>query len=171
VNFKEIDYISHVWSMNSPEMGDAVKYQDEALKSFVSFLDQKVGKGQWAMVITADHAAMPDPSVSGGYQISTGPIQAGIEANFDKDDDGVSVVDLVQPSQVFLNEAELSDNGFTVADVARYLQGLTQADTAGGGVSPQPGHENDPVFQAVFPSDLMLQLPCLPEAKSLTDIS
>ena len=23
-NFKEIDYISHIWSMNSPEMDDAV---------------------------------------------------------------------------------------------------------------------------------------------------
>ena len=28
LNFKEIDYVSHVWSMNSPEMLDAVVAQD-----------------------------------------------------------------------------------------------------------------------------------------------
>jgi len=165
LNFKEIDYISHVWSMNSPEMGDAVEYQDAALKRFVGFLDEEVGRGRWAMVVTADHAAMPDPQVSGGYQISTGPIEAGIEATFDTNGDNVRVVDLVQPAQAFLNEDELAANGFTVADVSRYVQGLTQQATAGGGVSPQPGHENDQVFQAVFPSSLMLDMSCLPEAK------
>jgi hypothetical protein len=137
------------------------------MKRFVGFLNQDVGKGNWAMVLTADHAAMPNPDVSGGYQISTAPIQTDIEAQFDTDGDNVPVVNLVQPSQVFLNEQELADNSFTVADVARYVMTLTQADTAGGGVTPIPGHENDPVFQAVFPSDLMMDLPCLPEAKQI----
>lgn len=167
VNFKEIDYISHIWSMNSPEMADAVEYQDEAFERFVSYLNEQVGEGEWAMVITADHAAMPNPDVSGGYQISTGPIQSALQATFDTDGDEVPVVDLVQPAQVFLNEEELAENGFTVADVARWTLALTQADTAGGGVSPQPGRENDPVFQAVFPSDLMLDLACLPEGKDI----
>jgi Type I phosphodiesterase / nucleotide pyrophosphatase len=154
-----------VWSMNSPEMGDAVKYQDEALRRFVTFLDANVGKNAWAMVVTADHAAMPDPGVSGGYQISTAPIEAGIEAMFDQDGDGVPVVNLIQPAQAFLNTAELEQNGFDTADVARYVMSLTQQDTAGGGVEPEPGHEGDAVFQAVFPSELMTSLPCLPEAK------
>ena len=64
LNFKEIDYVSHVWSMNSLEMRDAVVAQDLALKRFVPFLNQQVGKGNWAMVLTADHGAMPDPAVS-----------------------------------------------------------------------------------------------------------
>jgi hypothetical protein len=165
VNFKEIDYISHIWSMNSPEMGDAVEYQDAALEDFVTFLNDTVGEGEWAMAITADHASMPDPAVSGGYQISTGPIEAAVEARFDTDGDDVAVMDLVQPAQAFLNEDELADNGFSVADVARFVETLTQAQTAGGGVTPQPGEEDDRVFGSVFPSDLMLDLPCLPEAK------
>jgi arylsulfatase A-like enzyme len=167
VNFKQIDYVSHVWSMNSPEMGDSVKVQDDAMKAFVEYLDREVGEGRWAMVVTADHAAMPDPGVSGGYQISTGPIEVGIEATFDQDDDEVKVVSLVQPAQAFLNVAELEDNGYTVADVARYVAGLTRADTAGGGVTPAPGTEDEPAFQAVFPSDLLLHLPCLPDVDEL----
>ena len=45
LNFKEIDYVSHVWTMNSLEMRDAVEAQDLALKRFVTFLNQQVGKG------------------------------------------------------------------------------------------------------------------------------
>jgi hypothetical protein len=133
-------------------------------------LNSDVDRGKWAMVITADHAAMPNPDVSGGYEISTAPIQTAIESQFDTDGDNVPVVNLVQPSQAFLNEQELADNGFTVADVARFVMTLTQAQTAGGGVTPIPGHENDPVFQAVFPSEILMDLPCLPEARQIKDM-
>ena len=34
------------------------------------------------MVLTADHASMPDPAVSGGFQISTGPMQTMINERF-----------------------------------------------------------------------------------------
>jgi hypothetical protein len=151
--------------MNSPEMGDAVEYQDAALEDFVGFLNETVGEGEWVMAVTADHAAMPDPAVSGGYQISTGAIQTAVQSRFDTDDDDVPVMDLVQPAQAFLNEEELADNGFTVADVARFVQTMTQSQTAAGGVTPQPGRANERVFGSVFPSDLMLDLPCLPEAE------
>ena len=165
LNFKEIDYISHVWSMNSLEMHDAVVAQDLALKRFVSFLNKQVGKGNWVLALTADHGAMPDPAVSGGYQISTAPIQAGINAKFDTNGDDTPIVELVQPSQVFLNTDELAKNGFTVGDVARYIMTLTQQQTAGPGQTVDPATANDKVFQAAFPSALMQDLPCLPEAQ------
>jgi hypothetical protein len=170
LNFKEIDYVGHVWSMNSPEMTDAVKYQDEALKRFIPFLNEKVGKGQWAMVITADHAAMPNPDVSGGFEISTGAVSQQIETRFDTNGDSVSIVDNVQPGSIFLNEDEVAANNTTIDDIARFTQTLTQTDTSGGGVTPNPGQENDPVFQAVFPSSLLPDLPCLPEAAKTSDI-
>ena len=170
LNFKEIDYVGHVWSMNSPEMTDSVRYQDEALKRFVPFLDQQVGKGNWAMVITADHAAMPNPAVSGGFEISTGAVQQAIEARFDTNGDAVTIVDNVQPGSIFLNEDEVAANGTTIDDIARFAQTLTQAQTAGGGITPNPGQENDPVFAAVFPSSIMEHLPCLPEAAKASNI-
>ncbi|MFI5056273.1 MAG: alkaline phosphatase family protein [Actinomycetota bacterium] len=170
LNFKEIDYVGHVWSMNSPEMTDAVKYQDEALKRFVPFLDQQVGKGNWAMVITADHAAMPNPTVSGGFEISTGAVQQAIEAQFDTNGDATPIVDNVQPGSIFLNEDEVAANGTTFDDIARFTQTLTQAQTSGGGITPNPGQENDPVFAAVFPSSIMENLPCLPEAAKTSNI-
>jgi hypothetical protein len=166
LNFKEIDYISHVWSMNSPEMQDAVVAQDLALKRLVAFLNQQVGEGEWVLALTGDHASMPDPAVSGGYQISTGPMQTMINEKFDTDGDDTPIVDLMQPTQAFLNVDELSQNGYTVADVARYMMAFTQAQTAGGGVVPLPGQDNVTVMDAAFPSAMMQDLPCLPEARA-----
>ena len=90
------------------------------------------------MVLTADHAAMPDPAVSGGYQISTGPMQEMINERFGRPG-GPEIVELMQPTQAFLNLEELEANGHTVDDVARFMMTFTQAQTAGGGVVPNPG--------------------------------
>ena len=74
---------------------------------------------------------MPDPAVTGGFQISTPPDRRRASTStFDTDGDDTPVVELVQPSQVFLNVDELEQNGFTVGDVARYVMTLTQAQTA-----------------------------------------
>jgi hypothetical protein len=163
LNFKEIDYISHVWSMNSPEMADAVEWQDAALERLVTFLDDTVGKGEWAMVLTADHGAMPDPAVSGGFQISTGAVGSRIQDRFDLDDDETRVVDLVQPSQVFLNEDELAEHGATVDEVARYVMSLTKRQVGGEGVHPPVGTEDEIAFRLVLPSTMLPDLPCLRE--------
>jgi predicted AlkP superfamily pyrophosphatase or phosphodiesterase len=164
-NFKEIDYISHIWSMNSPEMDDAVRAQDAALKEMVKFLNTQVGKGQWVMVLTADHGAMPSPRVSGGFQISTGAIAAGINATFDHDGDNTNIVQLVQPTQIYVNLAELQQNNGTLEDLARWIMTLTKSETAGTGVVVPPDQANDLVFAESFPSSLMPHLPCLPEAR------
>jgi hypothetical protein len=165
VNYKEIDYISHVWSMNSLEMRDAVVAQDAALKELVTFLNREVGQGQWALLVTADHGSMISPKVSGGFQISSTPIAAGINQTFDHDGDNEHIVQLIQPTQIFIDTAELRQNGYTLAEVAEWIMGLTKAETAGPGTVVPPDQANDPVFQAAFPSDIMPTLPCLPEAR------
>jgi hypothetical protein len=101
--------------------------------------------------------------VSGGYQISTGPMQEMINERFGAPG-GPDIVELMQPTQAFLNLEELEANGHTVDDVARFMMTFTQAETAGGGIVPNPGEEDDPVMAAAFPSGLMQDLPCLPEA-------
>jgi hypothetical protein len=165
VNYKMIDYVSHVWTVNSPEMRDVVEAQDRALEEFVTFLNQQVGEGQWAMVLTADHGSIPDPKVSGAFQISATPIAAGINSTFDDNGDDRHIVQLIQPTQIFLDTEELANNGHTVDEVARYVMGLTEGDVSQPGVAVAPDEADDPVFQAVYPSSIMKDLPCLPEAR------
>jgi Type I phosphodiesterase / nucleotide pyrophosphatase len=165
VNYKEIDYISHIWSMNSLEMRDAVVAQDAALKELVGFLNRQVGAGRWAMLVTADHGSMISPKVSGGFQISSTAMAQGIERAFDHDGDGSPLVQLIQPTQIFIDPAELQRNHVTLAQISEWIMGLTEADTAGPGVAVDPATANDPVFQAAFPSVMLPNLPCLPEAR------
>ena len=62
-NFKEIDYISHIWSMNSPEMDDAVRLQDAALKQLVD-LPERAGR-EGAVGDGADRRPRRDPLPEG----------------------------------------------------------------------------------------------------------
>jgi hypothetical protein len=165
VNFKMIDYISHVWTVNSPEMQDAVRGQDEQLEVLVDFLNETVGEGEWVFVLTADHGSIPDPEVSGAFQISATPIVNGINSTFDTDGDETHIVQLVQPTQIFVDERELRQNGHTLEELSTWIMGLAKADVAQPGVVVPSGEADDPVFQAAFPSALMDQLPCLPEAR------
>jgi Type I phosphodiesterase / nucleotide pyrophosphatase len=165
VNYKMIDYVSHVWTVNSPEMRDVVVAQDEALRHFIDFLNAKVGRGQWAMVLTADHGSIPDPKVSGAFQISTAALQNGINTTFDTDGDETKIVELIQPTQIFVDEEELRQNGYTLADVSDWIMGLTKGQTHLPTVSVPADQVADPVFQAAFPSRIMDHLPCLPEAR------
>ncbi|MGZ8628183.1 MAG: alkaline phosphatase family protein [Actinomycetota bacterium] len=166
VNFKMIDYISHVWTVNSPEMKDAVRSQDEQLEVLVDFLDETVGEGEWVFVLTADHGSIPDPQLTGAFQISATPIVNGINTEFDTDGDDTRIVELVQPTQVFVNEGELAQNGHTLEELSEWVMALTKADTAQPGVIVPPEEAGDPVFQAAFPSEIMNHLSCLPEARA-----
>jgi hypothetical protein len=166
VNYKTIDYISHVWTVNSPEMQDAVRAQDAALEDLVGFLDASVGQGEWALVLTADHGSIPDPKVTGAFQISATPIVNGINATFDTDGDQTKLVELVQPTQIFIDEAELRQNDHTLEELADWIMGLTKAETAQPGVVVPADEAGDLVFQAAFPSSIMDELSCLPEARA-----
>ena len=164
VNYKMIDYISHVWTVNSPEMQDAVRAQDESLRDLVRFLNATVGEGEWALVLTADHGSIPDPDVSGAFAIPSSPIVTGINTTFDTDGDDTRIVELVQPTQIFVNEAELRQNGFTLEDLAAWVMGLTKGDVSTAALPADVA--DDPIFQAAFPSSIMSSLPCLPEARA-----
>jgi hypothetical protein len=147
--------------MNSPEMRDSLAAQDTALRELVTFLNEQVGRGGWAMVLTADHGAAPDPAEHGGTVISSGKLQDAIEAAFDTDGDATSVVDLIQATEIYLNVDELAQNGHTVDEVARLVGGLTAGEVA---VPEQDTPPDQRVFRAAYPSSVFDHLPCLPEA-------
>jgi hypothetical protein len=163
LNYKAIDTISHLFSLNSPEMRDTVKVQDDALRALVGYFNAQVGKGQWAMVLTADHGAQYDPAVRGSWQIGIDQLQADIENRFGNDSNNVPLVEKVRPTQIWLNMAELRDNGYTLEQVSQFILGLTERDTIKPSVgSTQPGKAGETVFAAAFPTTLFPQLPCLP---------
>ena len=164
VNYKAIDTIGHLFSADGIEMSDAVRTQDEALARFVAFLDDTVGEGRWVMAVTADHGTQNDPAVSGAFLIDIAKLEQGLAARFDDDGDDTVLVRKVRPTQIWVDHAELQDNGLEIADVTGWLYRLTQADVVKPGRTPSD--PTAPVFAAVLPSRILSGLPCLPEASA-----
>jgi Type I phosphodiesterase / nucleotide pyrophosphatase len=165
VNFKAIDHVSHIWSVNSPEMRDTLRAQDEDLGRFVRFLDVTVGRGRWVLVLTADHGAQYDPRVSGAFQVTPGQLEQDLEEAFPSTTGG-SVFQAVRTSQIYVNEPAMRASGYTFEDIARFLLEYTKARGAPDpSVVPETERE-DRVFAAAFPIEDLPNLECLPEARA-----
>jgi hypothetical protein len=166
LNYKAIDTIGHLFSADSLEMSDAVKVQDEALRELVSFLNRVVGLGRWVMVLTADHGTQRDPSVSGAFMIDINKLTSLLQGAFDDDGDKVPLFEKIRPTEIWVDRAELRDNGFTLNDISAFIMSLTQDQTYKNQNLPAPGHGQDTVFEAALPSTMLSALPCLPEARA-----
>ncbi|WP_245898800.1 alkaline phosphatase PafA [Chitinophaga niastensis] len=57
INCASTDYVGHKYGPNSIEVEDTYLRLDKDLSSFFSYLDQKVGKGNYLVFLTADHGA------------------------------------------------------------------------------------------------------------------
>lgn len=73
ISYSSTDYIGHQFGVASKEIEDTYLRLDKDLESLFEFLDTKVGKNNYTLFLTADHAAVQVPSylnslkIPGGY--------------------------------------------------------------------------------------------------------
>ena len=164
VNYKLIDTLGHLYGMEDETMRDAVATQDEYLEPFIDFLNEEVGENRWAMVLTADHGSLRSTEATGAFQISAEKLHAAIQAEFDADEDDLPVVDQVKQTEIFMNVAELEEHGHTLDEVSRFIMNLEEAQLQIPGLPVRDPDET--VFQAAFPAEALLSLPCLPDGSA-----
>lgn len=158
LNYKVIDQVGHIFSLNAPEMRDTLRTQDEYLPVLIEILDREVGEGRWAMLVTADHGSTPHPQVSGAFQISASKLSQAINETFGAND-GSPVVEQVKQTELFIDRERLAEAGATLRDVAEFIMTLTQGDLVSEGVSIVTDPKA-PVFEAAFPSEILPLVPC-----------
>lgn len=61
ISFSAPDYIGHQFGTHSIELQDCYIRLDRDLESLFDFLDARVGKANYLVFLTADHAAVPNP--------------------------------------------------------------------------------------------------------------
>lgn len=164
INYKAIDHVSHIWSANSPEMQDTLRWQDRDLGRLVDFLNRTVGRGGWAMVLTADHGAQFDPKVSGAFQVTPGKLSQDLEAAFPSTTDE-PVFLAVRTSQLYVNVPAMEASGYTFEQIAGFILGYTKAQGASDPSIVPEAERDDLVFAAAIPIELLPSLRCLPEAR------
>jgi predicted AlkP superfamily pyrophosphatase or phosphodiesterase len=69
INCASTDYVGHKFGPNSIEVEDTYFRLDKDLASFLSFLDKKIGKGNYLLFLTADHGAANAVNFNKKYQI------------------------------------------------------------------------------------------------------
>jgi arylsulfatase A-like enzyme len=76
VSFSSTDYIGHTFGPNSIEVEDTYLRLDKDLAELMNYLDMRVGKGQYLLFLTADHAVAQVPGFMQENKIPAGIINS-----------------------------------------------------------------------------------------------
>jgi hypothetical protein len=162
-NYKQIDLVGHRWSMNSPQMEAVLRSSDRALGQLVRILDEEVGRGRWVLALTADHGLTPHRSRTGAVFMVPRVLGEDIRAVFD-DQDERKVLETTRPTQMWIDIEELKSNGFTLADVARYISRYTRGQYEDDPGSLSESERRERLFSLAIPGRMLERLPCLPRS-------
>ena len=111
------------------------------------------------LIVTADHGQCPEIDANGGVRIDPIQLEADINAEF-----GTSVFGLVQmvaPSEVYLDPKALFDAGLSDRDVAAFLADYRYGDNIGPYIRPaaiRRDRLDERSFAAVLPASYIAEL-------------
>lgn len=124
ISISSTDYVGHAFGPNSVEIEDTYLRLDKDIADFLLYLDTKLGKGNYTLFLSADHAVAHIPAFLAEHKIPGGNFE---DADLRKElnqlietDFGVSKAVLnLQNYQVYLDIASLEKQGKDVAAVKR----------------------------------------------------
>ncbi|ALR30987.1 nucleotide pyrophosphatase [Chryseobacterium sp. IHB B 17019] len=121
VNLASTDYAGHKFGPNSIEVEDVYLRLDQDLAQFFSYLDSKVGKGQYTVFLSADHGGAHSVGFLQEHKIATGFFGDGMEKSVNqklKDKFGVDkLINAVDNYQVYFDRKLLKENKIELEDV------------------------------------------------------
>jgi predicted AlkP superfamily pyrophosphatase or phosphodiesterase len=86
VSLSSTDYIGHTFGPNSIEAEDTYLRLDESIGNFLTYLDNKVGKGNYVIFLSADHGAAHVADFAKAHNIPGGHYEdIGIQQKLNKD--------------------------------------------------------------------------------------
>ncbi|MDO6676861.1 alkaline phosphatase family protein [Tenacibaculum sp. 1_MG-2023] len=126
VSYSSTDYVGHQFGVASKEIEDTYLRLDQDLAELFKFLDTQVGKGNYTLFLTADHAAVQVPSYLESLKIPAGYIKPVTFKNFlneitlkhFKSDE---IIENVSNFQVFLNKDKIKELSLNYENVAQTI--------------------------------------------------
>ncbi|MDZ7613703.1 MAG: alkaline phosphatase family protein [Flavobacteriaceae bacterium] len=113
ISFSGPDYAGHQFGVDSKEIEDTYLRLDKELGEFLLFLDKEVGKNNYTLFLTADHAAVQVPAYLNSLKIPAGYIDMKdfntYVQNFCQSRyASINLIENVSNFQIFLNKDELA---------------------------------------------------------------
>ena len=126
VSFSSTDYVGHRYGVASVETEDTYLRLDKDLAHFFNFLDTEVGKENYTLFLTADHAAVHVPSYLQSlkipaHYISTEKLKKFLSDITQKYFNSKELIENVSNYQIFLDQEKIEALGFNKNTVAQRL--------------------------------------------------
>lgn len=123
VSYSSTDYVGHQFGVASKEVEDTYLRLDKDLASLFTLLDKEVGKGNYTLFLTADHAAVQVPSylqslkIPGGY-FSYKKFYSHLNKMTNEHFKADSIIENISNFQVFLNKDKIKSLKLDINEVA-----------------------------------------------------
>lgn len=126
VSYSSTDYVGHNFGVSSKEVQDTYLRLDKSLERLFKTLDDKVGKGNYTVFLTADHAAVEVPGYLESLNVPAGyfdgkefkkQLNAFMEKRFDADD----LIENISNNQIFLNREKIAELKLDLGDVQQAM--------------------------------------------------
>ena len=126
VSFSSTDYVGHRYGVAAVETEDTYLRLDKDLAHFFNFLDTEVGKENYTLFLTADHAAVHVPSYLQSLKIpahylSTKKLKKFLSNITQKYFNSKELIENMSNYQIFLNQEKIEALGFNKNTVAQRL--------------------------------------------------
>ncbi len=128
VNMKGPDYTSHAHGPDSPEMPLTLAELDRQVTEYLALIDRKAGPGRSVFIVTADHGQPPEPPAGG--RVFLDDVIAQLNKTFDAEGKFINYYNDAANNQLHLDTARLQSLGFSLKDVAAFLEGLEAFEAA-----------------------------------------
>ena len=122
VNMKGPDYTAHMHGPESKELQETLEELDRQMAAYLALIDKKAGAGRSVTVITADHGMPGEPKP--GRRFHPEDIIPLIHKKFDPEGRIVQYYGDAAGNQLHLDTARIRSMGFSLRDVAVFLEGL-----------------------------------------------
>ncbi|RYD51063.1 MAG: alkaline phosphatase family protein [Sphingobacteriales bacterium] len=137
INLASTDYVGHQFAPNALEVEDLYLRLDRELAQFLAFLDQRYGKGNVLLFLTADHGGAHNPRFLQDYKIPAGQFTEGdMGKNMQHDADSVfgvnapgiqkdaqrSVVRFFNNYYIYLDDTLIQSRGYNREAIIRRIR-------------------------------------------------
>ena len=124
ISYSSTDYVGHNFGVNSKEIQDTYLRLDKDIARLFSFLDARVGKGNYTVFLTADHGAVQVPAYLQSVHIPAGYFQyqnlkKNVIAFLEKTYKSKNLLLNISNEQVFLNTLEVEKLGLDLERVEK----------------------------------------------------
>ncbi|MCC1484744.1 alkaline phosphatase PafA [Winogradskyella immobilis] len=122
ISYSSTDYVGHNFGVNAKETEDTYLRLDKDLERLFTVLDTKVGKGNYTVFLTADHAAADVPSFLQSQKIAAGyydlnDFRKKLNVFLARTYGASDLLEYAGDFQIFLNRAKIKSLKLNLAEV------------------------------------------------------